>query len=372
MDNIRPGADFGQYIETILPRCRVVLVLIGPNWIDAKDEAGRHRLDDPHDWVRIEIETALNSGGLDVVPVLVNGARMPRAEELPQSLHPLLRRNAAIIRRDPDFHDDIARLSAALRASVQSGVLDLAKLGGERKATSTKATSPSALPAWLLPTCAVAAAVLAVVVWAPWRNAATVAPEHTESAETTTTAMHDSNTASTTTTAEQNPTAMSIAVTDRCASTNSAWARLRGSSDRGQLQRFVASAPAQCAVRAQAQQRLATIALPQSMQTRTDVPDSTSNASVAASVSGSTWSGTLSGWPVTYRFNADHSFEGEQSRGLTWREAGANVEIVSNSGSPYERVIRRATVMGDALQVHILDNAPGLGRELDTITLRRQ
>ena len=137
---------FGDYIRTILPGCRVVLVLIGPNWLEARDETGRRRLDDPQDWVRIEIETALNASGLDVVPVLVNGARMPRAEELPQSLHPLLRRHAAIIRRDPDFHDDVARLSTALRASVQTGILDLANLGGERKATPAR----SALPRWAL------------------------------------------------------------------------------------------------------------------------------------------------------------------------------------------------------------------------------
>jgi hypothetical protein len=49
VDNIPPGADFGDYIKAILPRCRVVLVLIGPNWVDAKDETGRRRLLDPHD-----------------------------------------------------------------------------------------------------------------------------------------------------------------------------------------------------------------------------------------------------------------------------------------------------------------------------------
>lgn len=131
VDNLRPGIDFGDYIRTVLPRCRVALVLIGPDWIEARDGAGRRRLDDTNDWVRIEVETALATAGLDVVPVLVNGARMPRDDELPQSLHPLLRRHAAIIRRDPDFHDDVRRLEAALRASLRTGVLDLAGLGGE-------------------------------------------------------------------------------------------------------------------------------------------------------------------------------------------------------------------------------------------------
>lgn len=114
VDNLHPGADFAEYINHVLPRCRVALILIGPNWVNAQDEDGHRRLDDPHDWVRTEIEIALAAGDLDVVPVLINGARMPRAEELPPSLHPLLRRHAATIRRDPDFRDDIARLSQAL------------------------------------------------------------------------------------------------------------------------------------------------------------------------------------------------------------------------------------------------------------------
>lgn len=125
VDNLRPGADFGEHIRALLPRCRVALILIGPNWVNAVDEDNRRRLDDPHDWVRVEIEIALAAGGLDVVPVLVNGARMPRASELPESLHPLLRRHAATIRPDPDFRDDIDRLATALRASVNTGVLDL-------------------------------------------------------------------------------------------------------------------------------------------------------------------------------------------------------------------------------------------------------
>src|SRR5690606_33075208 len=89
-------------------------VLIGPNWAEARDAEGRRRLDDPADWVRIEIETALAQDGVHVVPVLINGAQLPRAEDLPESLRPLLRRNAAVVRRDPDFRDDVERLMRAL------------------------------------------------------------------------------------------------------------------------------------------------------------------------------------------------------------------------------------------------------------------
>lgn len=143
VDNIGPGIDFGNYIKTVLPRCLVVLVLIGPNWLGSKDETGKRRLDDDHDWVRIEIETALATSGVLVVPILVNGARMPRGEEVPDSLTPLLRRNAAIIRRDPDFHDDVERLATAIRSSVDSGILDLSKIGGD-----TSASAPAAEKLW--------------------------------------------------------------------------------------------------------------------------------------------------------------------------------------------------------------------------------
>ena len=143
VSSLRPGANFGETIVSILPKCRATLVLIGPHWTSARDEAGNRRLDDPNDWVRAEVELALNAPDLYVVPVLVNGAQMPRAEEIPECLHPLLARHAAVIRRDPDFHGDVARLAQALRASVQSGMLDLAGLGGELKQAAVNlANSP--------------------------------------------------------------------------------------------------------------------------------------------------------------------------------------------------------------------------------------
>ena len=185
VDNLRPGADFGDHIRAMLPRCRVGLILIGPNWIETADEQGYRRLDDPNDWVRIEIELALDTPGLDVVPVLVNGARMPRADELPRSLHPLLRRHAAIIRRDPDFHDDVGRLATALRASVKSGVLDLASLGGERKAAAAGAGGGAPpIAAWLAGVAALA--LVGVLLWAP-RDPGPPAPSSATGVEAATT-----------------------------------------------------------------------------------------------------------------------------------------------------------------------------------------
>lgn len=168
VDNIGPGVDFGEYIRSVLPRCRVALVLIGPNWLHSKDENGNRRLADGHDWVRIEIETALATPGVLVVPVLVNGARMPRSEDVPEQVRPLLRRNAAIIRRDPDFHDDVERLASAIGASVSTGVFDFSRIGERKPRVASAQAKSSAQPLlWsLLPA---ALSIGALLIWQPWR-----------------------------------------------------------------------------------------------------------------------------------------------------------------------------------------------------------
>ena len=149
LDILRPGADFGEHIRTLMPRFRVALILIGPDWLNAVDEDGRRRLDDPNDWVRIEIEIALATSGLDVVPVLVNGARMPRASELPESLYPLLRRHAVSIVPDGDLRN-IDRLATALRATVNTGALDLSKIGGASRNSLTSVMIAGAIAVALL------------------------------------------------------------------------------------------------------------------------------------------------------------------------------------------------------------------------------
>ena len=91
---IPPGADFGEYITSLVDKCNVVLAIIGPGWLDARDREGARRLDNPQDWVRLEIERALVRDGVEVIPVLVDGAKLPPREELPESLLALRRRNA--------------------------------------------------------------------------------------------------------------------------------------------------------------------------------------------------------------------------------------------------------------------------------------
>lgn len=121
VDDIPLGADFGRHISEVLPRCRIALIVIGPGWAKVRDQDGRRRLEDPFDWVRIEVELAVAAatrGDLQVIPILVNGARMPRADEVPTAIHGLLARNAAIIRRQNDFVTDVKRLLSAVALVV--------------------------------------------------------------------------------------------------------------------------------------------------------------------------------------------------------------------------------------------------------------
>jgi formylglycine-generating enzyme required for sulfatase activity len=93
VDGIRPGDDFIEVLERQLDDCTVLLALIGPDWLHARNEHGERKLDDEHDFVRLEIRTALDRK-LRVVPLLLDGAPMPRKVDLPDDLHLLLRRQA--------------------------------------------------------------------------------------------------------------------------------------------------------------------------------------------------------------------------------------------------------------------------------------
>jgi hypothetical protein len=113
VDDIPIGVDFRKHIEDVVDRCLVLLAVIGDQWATIRDKLGNRRLDDPNDFVRIEIERALKHD-IPVVPLLVRGAVMPTENDLPDTLKPLVYRNGVIIRRDPDFDGDIHRLIKGL------------------------------------------------------------------------------------------------------------------------------------------------------------------------------------------------------------------------------------------------------------------
>lgn len=114
VETIEPGADFVDAIEHALQACGVLLAVIGPQWISITSESGRRRLDEPADYTRIEIATALKRPGVRVVPVLVEGAKMPSADELPDELAELARRNAVEL-SDKRWEYDVGQLVATLR-----------------------------------------------------------------------------------------------------------------------------------------------------------------------------------------------------------------------------------------------------------------
>jgi hypothetical protein len=90
---IEPGRDFRKAIDQSVANCSVLLAMIGQDWLGVKDASGGRRLDDPNDFVRIELTSALRRE-IPVAPVLVRGAKMPRVEELPDDLKELAYRNA--------------------------------------------------------------------------------------------------------------------------------------------------------------------------------------------------------------------------------------------------------------------------------------
>ena len=97
VDSIPLGQDFRGHLNGIVGDCGVMLAIIGPRWTDARGKAGQRRLEDPDDFVRIELEAAL-ARGIPVVPVLVGHAPIPLASELPGSLASMAFRQSIEVR----------------------------------------------------------------------------------------------------------------------------------------------------------------------------------------------------------------------------------------------------------------------------------
>jgi hypothetical protein len=117
VDSIAFGVDFTERVIGILAGCNVLLALIGREWSAITDSKGTRRLDNPLDWVRVEIETALQRD-IRVVPVLVDGAVLPQAADLPSSLRPLIQRQASKLSHT-SFESDVTRLIADVHAVIE-------------------------------------------------------------------------------------------------------------------------------------------------------------------------------------------------------------------------------------------------------------
>jgi hypothetical protein len=136
VDAIGPGVRFAEEISRAVAACKVLLAVIGPNWLTAIDEQGHRRLDDPADIVRLEIEAAL-ARDVWVVPILVEGARMPGRQDLPESLAGLAHRNALSMRHET-FRDDAARLVTTIEGIVHTAASARAEAARNDRARATR------------------------------------------------------------------------------------------------------------------------------------------------------------------------------------------------------------------------------------------
>jgi PASTA domain/TIR domain len=114
---IEAGRDFRKVIDESVSTCGVLLAIIGKGWIDAKDESGNRRLDDPMDFVRLETASALRRD-IPVIPVLVRGSKMPRPEDLPDDLRDLAYRNCVELTH-ARWGSDLQLLMEALRRQLK-------------------------------------------------------------------------------------------------------------------------------------------------------------------------------------------------------------------------------------------------------------
>src|SRR5664280_1018541 len=118
IDSIPPGADFAAAVVQAVSGCDVLLALIGPKWTTVVDDDGTRRLDDPNDFVVREVHAALTRQ-IPVIPVLADGATMPRRSALPESLAELPHRNAVRIDAET-FRSDVGALLDALATIMQT------------------------------------------------------------------------------------------------------------------------------------------------------------------------------------------------------------------------------------------------------------
>jgi hypothetical protein len=115
-DSIPYGVDFREHIKQTLQRAKVVVAIIGPEWCGGREPANR-RIDDPTDFVRLEVASALENG-IPIIPVLINNTPMPEAKNLPPELEGLAFRNGLALDTGIDFHHHADRLIAGIHRVV--------------------------------------------------------------------------------------------------------------------------------------------------------------------------------------------------------------------------------------------------------------
>lgn len=136
---IQPGRDFRKAIDESIHKCSVLLAIVGHGWLDSKDGSGQKRLDDANDFVRLEIASALVRD-IPVIPVLVRGAKMPRAEQLPADLRELAYRNAVELTH-ARWKSDLQVLIRALRPHMEAPNQEISRDNLSEDSAISRATS---------------------------------------------------------------------------------------------------------------------------------------------------------------------------------------------------------------------------------------
>jgi hypothetical protein len=124
VDAIGLGVDFPKLLSKKVGRSDVMIAVIGPNWVDIRDDAGARRLENPKDFVRIEIRAALERD-IRVIPVLLDGAGIPGADRLPGDIAPLSDRHGLYVRHN-SFDRDVGELIRALKPAPRARLTALA------------------------------------------------------------------------------------------------------------------------------------------------------------------------------------------------------------------------------------------------------
>lgn len=169
--DIEAGVDFTDVLQRAVGSCDVLLAVVGREWLTCTDRNGRRRLDDPNDFIRLEIGIALTRN-VRVIPVLVEGAAMPGASDLPSDLEGLARRQAVEL-RDARWSADVDNL-----ADVLDRVLGARTAAIE---SSPSQTRPGRARFWGLAAVALVAALVGVVTLIPRIGPISSAPPQTVS-----------------------------------------------------------------------------------------------------------------------------------------------------------------------------------------------
>src|SRR5262249_37292933 len=154
VDSIPAGLDFVDVLSERVGRCDALVAIVGKNWLGSVDKDNRRRLDDPNDYVRMEVEAALNRR-VPVIPVLVDGAIMPQPDDLPDGLKTLARRMGIQISHDR-FDADAERLTDAL-ARIDGGQPKRASAPDSAASAAPPPKPTASVARWILPAAALVA-----------------------------------------------------------------------------------------------------------------------------------------------------------------------------------------------------------------------